>query len=441
MDIMNFIGRLHPLVVHLPIGFLFLALLVEWIMGKGKSKSHTRIVLFILIMGALSSIMAIVCGWLLAMEGDYDPSTLSWHRWLGTAIGILAIIAPLAKYFLKKNLYRFTLISIGLLLLGTGHYGGSLTHGSDYLLQPLKGTVSENNINLPEVRNPDSIIVYNSFIQPMFEQKCYDCHNPEKDMGGLNMVSYVKLLEGGDHGKVINSDPWTSELVLRVTLPKTNEKYMPPKGIPLNYNEISLLKWWIEHGSDSLKTITEMEPDKTIKHILASNYKIDTSPKTFVERVQAPSVNAFILDSLSHLGWQINQIAEGNNLLEVSPKNKSLLSKKDLSVLAKIKDNITWLDLSGLALVDTDIDIISKFKNLTKLQLGDNGITENGLVSLSSLKHLESLNLANNPIQSKNLDWAKPLTSLKRVYLWQTKTNPDSVDRIRESFPELQVIL
>ena len=61
MDIMNFIGRLHPLVVHLPIGFLFLALLVEWIMGKGKSKSHTRIVLFILILGALSSLMAIVC--------------------------------------------------------------------------------------------------------------------------------------------------------------------------------------------------------------------------------------------------------------------------------------------------------------------------------------------------------------------------------------------
>ncbi|WP_242202023.1 c-type cytochrome domain-containing protein [Aestuariivivens insulae] len=441
MDIMNFIGRLHPLVVHLPIGFLFLALLVEWFIGKGKSNSSTRIVLFILILGALSSVVAIVCGWLLAMDGDYETSLLSWHRWLGTAIGILAIIAPIAKYFSKKQLYRVTLISIGLLLVGTGHYGGSLTHGSDYLIQPLKGTVSENNFDLFEIRNPDSIIVYTSFIQPMLERKCYDCHNSEKDMGGLNMDSYAKLLEGGDHGKVVTNDPWSSELILRVTLPKTNEKYMPPKGAPLNYNEISLLKWWIEQGSDSLKTITEMEPNKTVKHILASNYKIDTSPKTFVERVQAPSVNASILDSLTHLGWEINQIAEGNNFLEVSPKNKNLLSKKDLSVLAKIKDNITWLDLSGLALEDADIGIISKFKNLTKLQLGDNGITENGLVSLSSLKHLESLNLANNPIQSENLDWAKPLTSLKRVYLWQTKTNPDSVDRIRESFPEIQVIL
>lgn len=440
MDIINFIGRLHPLVVHLPIGFLFLAILVEWVMGKSTSTSHKRIVMFILIMGALSALVAIGCGWLLAMGGDYESSILSWHRWLGTAIGILAILAPITNYFSKTKLYRITLVFIGLLLMGTGHYGGSLTHGSDYLLQPLKGNASNDLNHLLIGQNPDSIIVYNSLIQPIFERKCYDCHNPEKDMGGLNMTSYQTLLEGGDHGNVINKDAWSSELVLRVTLPKPNKKYMPPKGFPLDFNEIILLKWWIEQGADSSKTIMEMEPDNTIKHILGSNYKIDTSPKTLVERLQVLPVDTTVLKSLVQAGWQINRIAEDNNLLDVSFVNKTAFSKEDLALLEKIKGNITWLNLSGMSLTDSDIKIISRYKYLTRLQLDNNAIAGNGLAVLSNLKHLESLNLNNNPITLENFDWVKPLTSLKRIYLWQTNINPDVAHSIREKLPELQLI-
>jgi len=44
-------------------------------------------------------------------------------------------------------------------------------------------------------------------LRPIFEQKCYDCHNPEKDMGGLNMMSYEKLMAGGEHEAVIEKNP------------------------------------------------------------------------------------------------------------------------------------------------------------------------------------------------------------------------------------------
>lgn len=164
----NFIGRLHPLIVHLPIGFLFLAILVEWAMGKSSSTANKRIVMFILVLGAVSAMVAIGCGWLLALDGEYESTILSWHRWLGTAIGILAILAPITKYFSKTKLYRLTLVLIGLLLMGTGHYGGSLTHGSDYLLQPLKGEAPMLIIKFWQVKTQiqllSTILLFNPFL-------------------------------------------------------------------------------------------------------------------------------------------------------------------------------------------------------------------------------------------------------------------------------------
>lgn len=440
MDILNFIGRLHPLLVHLPIGFLLLALLVEWLVVTTTSSTKGKIVTFMLVMGAISSVMAIACGWLLAMDGDYDPNTLTWHRWLGTTIGILAIVAPVFKHFSRKSTYRFTLILIGLLLLATGHFGGVLTHGSDYLLQPLNGKVPNATVDLREDRNPDSILVYNTFIQPMFERKCYDCHNSEKDMGGLDMTSYTNLIKGGDHGKIIKNDVWSSELIYRVTLSNTNKKFMPPKGVPLSYNEISLLKWWVEHGSDSTKTITQMELDNTITHILASNYNIDTSPKPFVVKTKAPTIDEAAMEQLIQKGWQVTPIAEDNNFVEVSISKNHRPENLNISDLDMIKDNITWLELSGLALSDSDIEPISKFKNVTKLLLDNNVITEKAIGHISKLKHLESLNLNNNPIKLGNLDWAKSSNALKRIYLWKTSTNKADLNKLQRNYPEIQII-
>ncbi|RIV71543.1 c-type cytochrome domain-containing protein [Flagellimonas aequoris] len=441
MDITGFIGRLHPLLVHLPIGFLTLALLVEWFMGKNQGKSQVKVIMFVLVLGALSSIVAALCGWFLANSGGYENNTLAWHRWLGTSICLLAIVAPFAKHYKQKKSYRFILVAIGALLFAVGHFGGSLTHGSDYLLQPLRGDKGDGYSNVPEAKNPDSLIVFQHLIRPILEQKCYDCHNTEKDMGGLNMMTYEKLIAGGEHGVVIEKDPWSSELIKRVTLPSKSKYFMPPKGAPLDYNEISILKWWIEQGFDSIKSVMQMKPDKNIAHILATVYKVDTSPKTFFERTKVDPMDESVLDSLTGMGWQIKRIAQDNHFVEVSHRFDTPLSKGSLSVLGKIKDNITWLDLSGIKLTDSDMDGISKFKNVTKLHLNDNAITGQGLRALSELKNLESLNLNNNPLSVEDQDWIKPLTSLKRIYLWKTDIKPEYIEQIHKTSPELQIIL
>ena len=129
------------------------------------------------------------------------------------------------------------------------------------------------------------------------------------------------------------------------------------------------------------------------------------------------------------------------DFVEVSHRFDTPLSKGSLAVLGKINDNITWLDVSGLELTDSDMDGVSKLKNLTKLYLNDNAITGPGLRALSELKNLESLNLNNNPLSVEDQDWIKPLTSLKRIYLWKTDIKPEYIEQIHKTSPELQIIL
>ena len=47
------------------------------------------------------------------------------------------------------------------------------------------------------------VFVYANLIQPLFEDKCYSCHNEDKQKGGLLMVTEEDLLRGGDHGAIL----------------------------------------------------------------------------------------------------------------------------------------------------------------------------------------------------------------------------------------------
>jgi len=439
MNFSEFFGRLHPLVVHLPIGFLLIAVLLEWFKGKDASKGKNRAIVFILFLGAISAIIAAVFGWLLANDG-YDENTLFWHKWLGISTAVFAIIAWWTKRKKEKKIYKLSIWSIAILLLVTGHFGGSLTHGSDYLLQPLQGDADKIDLaaNLP--KQPDSVQVYNHLIQPVLEQKCYSCHNPEKKQGGLDMTTWDALLEGGENGHVFENDVWKSELFKRVTLPEDSKKFMPPKGIPLNYSEKILLKWWIAQGANPESKIVDNEVSEEVQQVLMNSYGLDTRPRPFVERAQVSAVDDAIILQLGSKGWKVDRLGEKNNLLEISKAHLEKPIPLSVSDLMPIKEQLTWLNLADTKITDDDLKVIAQFPNLSRLRLENNEVTDVGIQHLTVLSHLESLNLYNNRITDAGLLLLEKLPALTRVYLWKTDITQDGISKLSANRPEMEII-
>jgi hypothetical protein len=87
-------------------------------------------------------------------------------------------------------------------------------------------------------------------IQPIFEQRCYECHGEKKQKSGIRLDRKAAVFKGGDSGKpaVVPNKSAESPLVQRVTS-KDPDELMPPKGDPLTEAQIALLRAWIDQGA------------------------------------------------------------------------------------------------------------------------------------------------------------------------------------------------
>ncbi len=79
-DLVLFLGRFHPVVVHLPIGGLVLLGILELVAKFSRFKDAAQNRLLILGFVAAASLAAALCGWLLGQADGYDPQLLQWHQ-------------------------------------------------------------------------------------------------------------------------------------------------------------------------------------------------------------------------------------------------------------------------------------------------------------------------------------------------------------------------
>ncbi len=76
----QFLGRLHPMIVHFPIGLLFVALLLELLTMFKKYSNLRPAVSIVLLLGVISAIIAVVFGWLLQTHDQYSGEILDIHK-------------------------------------------------------------------------------------------------------------------------------------------------------------------------------------------------------------------------------------------------------------------------------------------------------------------------------------------------------------------------
>lgn len=78
----EFIGRLHPLIVHVPIGILLFAF-VMMLWQQFRRVDMANAIDFVLLLGSISAVVACVSGWILAQSGEYDADLVFKHQWTG----------------------------------------------------------------------------------------------------------------------------------------------------------------------------------------------------------------------------------------------------------------------------------------------------------------------------------------------------------------------
>ena len=91
---------------------------------------------------------------------------------------------------------------------------------------------------------------FKSQIQPIFKNRCYECHGEAKQKSGLRLDSKPSVFGENDSAKpmLIPGKPAESAIFSRITA-EDEDEVMPPKGDRLSKSEIDLLRAWISAGA------------------------------------------------------------------------------------------------------------------------------------------------------------------------------------------------
>jgi mono/diheme cytochrome c family protein len=438
------IGRFHPLLVHLPIGILLIASVFYFLSAREKYASLKSAVTISLFLGILSAIASCISGYILSNSDDYDASMISKHQWFGIGTAVVSIVA---YYSAKKNnkQLKWVMLLMVLLILITGHLGGSITHGSDYLT---KGFSSGGNSNGQVKRKPiadvQNAVVYTDMIQPILEARCYGCHGPNKQKGKLRLDEPGHILKGGEDGKIIIAGkPGESDLIERLLLSKDDDDHMPPKEKPqLSKQDIDLLHWWVSNGADFNKKVNEFTQTEKIKPVLLALQTggiVSDNNLSDIPVKEVSKADEKIIAKLKEKGVAVSQVAINSNYLSVNFVAVDSMTANDLDLLQSIKKQLVWLKLGNSTISDKDLSSLPKLSSLTRLYLERTAITDKGIEQLKTLTELQYLNLSGTKITAAGLEKLKELKKLKQIYLYQTTIKGNEWTQLIQNFPDTKI--
>ena len=461
-------GSFHPVIVHLPIGFLLLAILFQW-MGSRTSFAYLRLsVHVILVLGMISALIACITGLALSGSADYPVDILDWHQWMGIGTTLLSLGMFWA---VQRKEGRLTSLFSVLLLAGitvTGHLGGSLTHGEDFLSFGKK----EVKPTLAPIADIQAAHVYNDLVQPIFEARCVNCHGSGKQKGKLRLDQPEYILKGGEDGLAVKAgDPENSELIKRLLLPGDAKKHMPPiREAQLTEAEINFLHWWIQTGAGFKQVVKELPQTAEQKALLlALQEQTQRDPKAIEkqgengnltgtgaevkagvkpvftltasipsEPVKAPDPG--LVERLKASGLVVLPVTVSSNYLSVNfvTVGKQIPDSL-LTLLNGIRDQLIWLKLDEAELSNEGYKAIGKLTNLTRLQLSRTNLSDQTMGAFSELKKLQWLNIAGCDVSLEGLRQLSGLTSLQQVFLYKGGFTAGDWTALQQLFPKVQL--
>ncbi len=426
-DWLQFVGRFHPLLVHLPIGLIVLVPVLE--IGGNSRPALREAAVFVLGVAAAACLLTLMLGYLLAYGSGETGITVTRHMWGGIVLTLEVLCCALARSSFatisSSRTYSLLLVVTVLTLVFTAHQGGSLTHGGDYLTRYMPVRLGRLlGATVTDATRGNSF--YSNRIHPIFDANCVVCHGAEKSKGGLRLDSYPSLMQGGKDGSVIHSGhPETSMLLERVTLPSSDHHFMPAEGrAPLKDTEIAWLRAWIRDGASPVATTV-------------AGVSLPTEP---LEPALQP------VGDYSALRVEIQQMkqAQGAKLVPVSTKPSDGLILQTVDIAGSFGDAqlarfqrfapyIVEAELARTAVTDASFDTLSKFTHLRALHLEGTAVTGSGLAKLAGLSQLSYLNMSETKVTPSAVEALKTMPNLRHVYLFNTPAQVPATGAIQKS--------
>jgi mono/diheme cytochrome c family protein len=438
LSVSEFIGRFHPVLVHLPIGILLLALLLQQLSRKEKYAVSSPVLKLIWLLGIGAALVSCITGFLLSNNGSYDGTIVSLHMWGGIAVTAVSLLVASRIFSGRLDaLYKASSVLLLVLIIITGHLGGTLTHGEGYLSGATEAEKAPAPVVMP-AGNIQEAQVYNDMVRPLLQARCYDCHGDKKQKGKLRLDSPEAILKGGKKGEVlVKGKAEESELIKRLLLPKDNDDHMPPKQKPqLTKDQIALLHWWVQQGAPFSKKVKDLEQPEKVKSVLAALQQpalpgVETdAPETPVEAADPKAIEA-----LKNRGVVVLPIAQNSNYLSVNFVSAGKVNDKDLSLLLPLKKQLIVLKLSDATVTDAGVSLLSGMAGLRKLYLDHTQVTDKGITSLQKLERLQYLNLVGTRVSFNGLKQLRGLKELKTIYLYQTGIKGNEWTALQKIFP------
>jgi uncharacterized membrane protein/mono/diheme cytochrome c family protein len=435
-----FLGRFHVLALHLPIGIVIAAVVLDWLARRPRYASLANAAPLLWGLAAVSAVLTAALGYLHFGEGGFTGPSAEAHRLWGTVTAVAAVIGWwLARAPGRAGAARLATGIVMLALVSmTGHYGGNLTHGTTFLgeyapsfLRGLIGAAPRR----PPVTSVATADPYLDVVQPLLEQRCGTCHNDDKREGGFSIGSYDSTLVGGDTGRaIVPGNLEASELIYRTGLPPDDEAFMPAEGkTPLTAEQVEILRWWVGAGAPHDTTIGAIGAPGNVEPLLAAQLGVGGAPATAAAPAGSATADPQLVADLFAAGLLVRQVSQSDAHLIVSVNSPgTALSAAALAALNAAATEIVDLNLADTALDDVGLAAIGELTAATHLRLARNRLSDGGLASLAALPQLTHLNLyGNGGVTDAGLALLAASGSLRELYIWQTGASAEGVAQLR----------
>jgi uncharacterized membrane protein/mono/diheme cytochrome c family protein len=484
-DVLDFLARLHVVVVHAPIGLLVGAGLIELLRRAPRDARPAESAVWCLGLGAASAVLA---AWLGALAGERIAlggeagRLLILHRWSGLATALVSAATFAASRAARRGAwvagYRLGLAASAALVVVSLHLGATIVWGQGFVLRALDsespaaalpGALDEPLAALepaapiatePSATQPASTPIdpapappaaflalpdevdFELHVRPLLEARCLECHGPKKKKGGIRFDQPRTLFRGDPADWPVQPGNSSASLLIElVRKPADSDERMPSKGDPLGQAEIALLARWIDQGAKYPGGPPTPEEARA-----AAGVVIDAADEAPAELAEPPDAETLAAEeraiaALRALGGHAGRIAQDSWDVEVNLSFAGrALGDEELAALTGLERALVALDLSRTGVTDVGVARLAGFERLETLRLASTDVGDGALAALAAHRALEMLNLYDTRVTDAGLEALASMSGLERVYLTGAAVSQAGLERLRASRSELLVV-